>query len=212
MNENSPIENDLWTAEQANERALAMIHIDMRDLVITDEQGKKGLQDVSGNIIIEPQFDDIPEYYSCLERSRLYPVVINDRYFLYNWKKKEILTKGYELIFRYFWAHMDCFVAVEGDRKGVLDGYDGHELCPVIMDEVYAMQDPDSWIPIVRDGKAGFCGMGMYVEPIYERVEIWSEDYTRVWLDGEQGWVDRQGKFTTNKEEACIGSWADYNQ
>ena len=206
-----------YTSEEANaflqkEKTFKEMHLDMRDQIITNEDGKKGLQDVCGNIIIEPQFDDIPERYSCFQRSYLIPVILQSKYYLYNWKEKKLFTKGYDRIFRYFWAYIDYFVAIENGKKGVLDDYDGHELCPIIMDEIYEMQDPDSCIPIVKDGKAGFCDGGMYVEPIYERVQICSEDYTRVWLNGIQGWIDNQGKFTTNKEEACIGSWYDYDK
>lgn len=79
------------------------------------------------------------------------------------------------------------------------------------MDEVYEMIDSDAFIPLMKDGKAGAC-WGEYVEPIYEKMEIRSEEYTKVWLNGKQGWIDNDGKFTTIESEAAYGSWYDYSK
>ena len=86
--------SELWTAEMANEHALKEI-LDMRDQIIVDGNGKKGLCDVGGTVLIEPQFDDIPELYTCLERTSLIPVVLDNHYFLYDIREHKLLTKGY---------------------------------------------------------------------------------------------------------------------
>jgi hypothetical protein len=184
----------------------------MRDQIVIDANGKVGLQDVCGNVIISPQFDGMPERYSCFERARLQPVAIGGKHYLYCPEEKRIMSKGYNRIYRYFGAWIDYLVAEENGKKGVLDGFDGHELTPTIMDEIYEMPDCDGYIPFVKDGKAGFCDSDIYVAPIFERVEICSESYTKVWLNGQQGWLNNNGEFTINKDEAAIGSWYDYSK
>ena len=51
-----------------------------------------------------------------------------------------------------------------------------------------------------------------YVEPIYDRMEICSEEYVRVWLDDLQGWLDINGHFTRDESQAFIGSWYDFEK
>lgn len=141
----------------------------------------------------------------------LIPVILDGRYYLYDRKEDKILSKDYERIFRYVGAYVDYYVAVEGSKKGILDSRTGEELTPIEMDEVYQMMDPDAFIPLMKDGKAGAFGR-QYVAPIYDKMEICSEEYTKVWLNSKQGWIDNNGKFTTNESEAAYGSWYDYSK
>ena len=203
-----------YTSEEANQYALKekhfkSMHLDMRDITFVDADGKMGLKDVCGNILIEPAFDDIPERYSCFERSKLIPVVMEGKCFLYNFKKMTVVTRGYDRIFRYFGTYISYFVAEENGKKGLLDGYDGQELTPINLDEIYDTRDPDSCVPVEKDMKVGFVYGETYAEPIYEKVNLASEDYLMVWLDGKQGWIDYRGRFTTKKCEANFGSWYD---
>lgn len=203
-----------YTPEEAGEYAqkeekFEKMHLDMRDQIFTDNCGKKGLRDVFGNVLVDPQFDDFPELYTCFKRTILIPVIQNGRYFLYDFKEHQLLTQGYDRIFRYFWSYVDYFVAEEKGRKGILDSYDGTESTPIIMDEVYEMQDPDGPVPFEKDGKIGFLWCRTYSPPIFDRALICSEDYTRVQLNGKWGWIDHDGKFTEKKKDASFGSWYD---
>ena len=191
------------------ENKFRRMHLDMRDQIFTGGNGKKGLRDVCGKVLIEPQFDDFPELYTCFERTNLIPVILNSRYFLYDIKKQQLLTKGYERIYRYFWSYIDYFVAVENGKMGILDGNNGSVSTPIDLDEVYSMQDPDGAIPVVKDGKIGFLWGDTYTQPIFDDVSINSENYTRVLHNGKWGWIDNDGKFTTNESEASFGSWYD---
>ena len=200
--------DEYWKKEKKYNK----MHLDMRDQIFTGENRKKGLRDVCGKILVEPQFYDFPELYTCFERSNLIPVVLNGRYFLYNIKEHKVLTKGYERIFRYFWAYMEYFVVVENGKKGILDGCDGTESTPIDLDEVYEMQDPDGAVPVLKDGKIGFLWGKTYTKPIFDETIIESEGYTRVLYNGKWGWIDSDGKFTTNKSKASFGSWCDYSK
>ena len=187
-------------------------HPDMRDQIFTGANGKKGLRDVCGKVLIEPQFDDIPELYTCFERTSLIPVVLDGRYYLYDIKAGKILTKGYDRIFRYFWANFNYFVAVENGKKGILDGYNGAEVTPVDLDEVYEMLDNDGAVPYIKDGKIGFVWGNTDTKPVFNKVVIESENYTRVLMNGEWGWIDSDGKFTSERSEASFGSWYDLDK
>lgn len=190
---------------------LERMHLDIRSNVFCGDDGKVGLKDVLGNTLVPARFDGIPERFPYFDVPYLIPVILDGRYYLYDRKRDKVLDKGYERIFTYVWSCIDCFVAVEGSKKGILDSWTGEEMTPVEMDEVYQMVDSDAFIPLMKDGKAGAC-WGEYIEPIYEKMEIWSEEYTKVWLNGKQGWIDHDGKFTTNEEEAAYGSWCDYGK
>ena len=203
-----------YTAEEVKhysreEKRLEQMHLDMRDIIVTDNRGKMGLKDVCGKILVEPMFDDIPERYTCFDRPMLIPVVQDGKYYLYHHKDKKMMTRGYDLIYRYFGTNIAYFVAVERGKKGLLDGYDGHVLTPIDLDEIYDTHDADSCVPIEKDGKFGFYWNDSYAEPIYDKVRYASEEYLQVWKDGQQGWIDGDGKFTTDEDEACFGSWYD---
>lgn len=206
-----------YTSEEAAEfskmeKRFRKMHLDMRDQVFTDDNGKKGLRDVCGTVLIEPQFDDFPELHTCFERSNLIPVVLDTQYFLYDIKKQKFLTKGYDRIFRYFWAYKEYFVAVENGKKGILDGFDGTEVTPIDLDEVYSMPDPDGDVPVVKNGKIGLLWGKIYTQPIFEDIFIESEEWTRVKQNGKWGWVDGNGKFTLKKSDASFGSWYDFSK
>ena len=188
------------------------MHLDMRNQIVIGENGKKGLRDVMGIVLIDPQFDDIPEFYTCFEQTTLVPVVLANRYYLYDTKNRKTLTKGYDRIFRYFGAYINYFVAVENGKKSILDASSGHELTPIIMDEVYEMQDEDGAIPMLSDGKAAFLWGETYTGPIFERALIFSECFTEVMYNGEWGWIDCDGKFTKEKSKASFGSWYDLDK
>jgi hypothetical protein len=187
-------------------------HPDMRDQIIIGADGKKGLRDVCGNILIKPQFDDIPELYTCFNRTNIVPVVLDDRYYLYDLAKSKTVTKDYDRIFRYFGAYYDYFVAVENGKKGILDAFFGTESTPIDLDEVYEMPDPDGAIPVEKDGKVGFLWGNIYTQPIFDRVIIRVESLTRVLLDGKWGWIDSSGKFTQNESKASFAYWYDYGK
>ena len=128
--------------------------------------------------------------------------------------RKEIeseLHDKYDEIKIYEGGRLDYYLARKNGKFGILDAK-GNEIAPVIMDKVHEMIDTDGCIPLVKDGKWGLVHLGMYVEPIYDKMEIRSEAYVKVWLNGVQGWLDINGQFTTEKSQADIGSWYDVDK
>jgi len=64
-----------YTSEEVREYSkiedrIRKTHPDMRDQIFIGADGKKGLRDVCGKILIEPQFDDIPELLHLFRANR----------------------------------------------------------------------------------------------------------------------------------------------
>lgn len=119
----------------------------------------------------------------------------------------EIMEK-YDDVFRFVDISSQVFVCVQGGKKGLVDEY-GKEIIPCEQDEIFEMMDTDGVIPFTKDGKWGLCYLGVCTAPIYEDIEICSEEYCRVLINGQWGWIDSEGKFTMNESEAWFGSWCD---
>lgn len=136
-----PLYRHEYTEEQLKEckkkvAHFRQMHLEMRDQIVTDEDGKVGLQDVTGKMIVAPIFDDIPERYIPDNRD-LIPVVKDGRYYLYDYRHNSIKTEGYDCIFRYFGGYISYYVAQQDGKFGILDWY-GTLLVPVIMNEFTA--------------------------------------------------------------------------
>ena len=82
-------------------------------------------------------------------------------------------------------------------------------IVPVEMDEIYEMQDIDGCVVFTKEGKWGAYLFGRYASPIFDDLEVWSEQYVKVWLCGVQGWIDCDGNFTEDESMAYFGSWYD---
>ena len=121
------------------------------------------------------------------------------------------LSSKYDEIKNYEGGRLDYYLAKKNGKYGILDSR-GNEITPVIMDEVHEMIDTDGCIPLVKDGKWGLVHFYDYVAPIYDKMEIRSEEYVKVWLNGVQGWLDNKGQFTTEESQAYIGSWYDFEK
>ena len=185
------------------------MHLDMRDQVYFGDDGRKGLKDVCGHTLIPAEFDDIPKQYSYFYRGELIPVCKEGKTFLYSLKQNRIISKAYDRIIRYFGTYISYFIAFIGDRKGLLEGRLGQEISPIDLDEIYDTLDPDAFVPVMKDNKWGAVWGETYVKPIFEKMELDSESYVKVWLDGEQGWIDAKGQFTLDPNKAAFGSWYD---
>lgn len=121
------------------------------------------------------------------------------------------MKSKYDEVRRFEGGRVDYYIAKKNGKYGIL-GPEGEELCPVVMDEVHKMLDMDGCIPLVKDGKWGLVHFYCYVEPIYDRMEIRSEEYVKVWLGDVQGWLDINGHFTQDESQAYIGSWYDFEK
>ena len=87
---------------------------------------------------------------------------------------------------------------------------DGKVLVPAEMDEVGEMMDSDGVIELRKGDKWGCLDYrDIYVEPVYDKIVVASEEMVRVLKNGVWGWLTWEGKFTTDESQADIGSFAD---
>ena len=87
---------------------------------------------------------------------------------------------------------------------------DGKVLVPAEMDEVGEMMDSDGVIELRKGDKWGCLDYrDIYVEPVYDKIVVASEEMVRVLKNGVWGWLTWEGKFTTDESKADIGSFAD---
>lgn len=115
---------------------------------------------------------------------------------------------GYDRVYRYMQVEPPLFVCERNGQKGVID-QKGREIIPCVQDEICEQADTDGVIPFIAKGKWGLCHFGVCTKAVFDHVIIRSEEYCQVVLDGETGWVDSEGRFTRNPEEAWFGSWLD---
>ena len=87
---------------------------------------------------------------------------------------------------------------------------EGKEVIPCIMDVIFERQDPDGFLPLLKDGKWGIYADGdSYVTPKFDELRIQSEDFVRARIGDKWGWVTFEGELTQYKNKANYGSWAD---
>lgn len=198
----------LFTAEQLNKLVLGKMSKEATcDQIFKAEDGKKGLCDCNGKLLVPALFDDIPERYTQLNRGNYIPVVRSGKYYLYDICRHILSSKAYDNIFRYI-CEDECFVVVNNGKVGLLNRR-LEIIVPVEMDEIYEMQDIDSCVVFTKEGKWGAYQFGRYASPIFDDLEVWSEQYVKVWLCGVQGWIDCDGNFTEDESMAYFGSWYD---
>ena len=180
---------DEYPAFSMKEEEFAEMAFDMRD-VIFEENGKVGLRRVTGEVLVPAIFDEIPERYDCISEikdpCRRVPVVRNHKYALCKMDGKGTLVTDfvYDRIFRYFWSNYKYFITVNGGRKGVI-AWNGKEIVPCEMDEIYEMMDADGCIPLRKGDKWGLVYCGVATEVIYD-------DYK---FDLEMGMVKKEGRW-----------------
>ena len=121
-------------------------------------------------------------------------------------KLTEPIASRYDRVFRLGSMEPPLFVCEKNHWKGVVDQA-GKEVIPCQQYEIFEQIDADGVIPFLSNGKWGLCHFGVCTEAIFDEVIIHSEEYCQVMLKGQKGWIDSEGKFTQNQEDAWFGSW-----
>lgn len=116
----------------------------------------------------------------------------------------------YDLLFREPHSDYVKYIAMMNDKYGIVD-ITGKEVIPCILDDIFARQDTDSFLPILKDGKWGIFPdiIASYILPKFDELDIQSEDYLRARIGTTWGWVTAEGDLSDDKTEAAFGSWAE---
>jgi hypothetical protein len=170
---------------------------------VFEENGLKGVKNVFGEITVPALYDEIGEVLSCLCILPCVSVRKGEHWGLArrDGTGEAVLDCEYDNIF--FEPRLYRYLVKKEGQYGVAT-VDGTLAIPCSFDAIY---EPE--FGMMRIGKEGKYGMitpeGLYVEPIYDEVLILYEEHCQVTLDGQIGWLDKEGHFTQDSEKAAIG-------
>lgn len=166
-----------------------------------EENGRIGLKEITGKILVPPLYQGFPELYSYTIK-RGDPVVASNE----TGKCALVSTDGqgtpltefqYDNIeCKHFTAFYTCYKKIEGKVKiGILCN-SGRELVPCEMDNIFEVYN--DIIEIEKDDKHGLLTIwGLYVPPIYDEIEEEESGLVRL-RNGEQwGYISDDGTFIT---------------
>ena len=166
---------------------------------IFTENGKVGVTDVLGEVLVLPIYDQIMYVLHDSYRHSLVPAVRDGKIALVWQDGKGTPETEFEYDDAY---HFDrCYYVVEKDSKKDLIRIDGQ----IILSQCEEIHGPyDFFVPFKENGKYGFLILEYddYIQPEYEDFEVDDDDYLCVLKDGEWGYVDFGCEFTTDRKMA----------
>lgn len=171
---------------------------------VFEENGKFGLKDLDGRLMVPAVFDSF-----CFLESRLYeypeyvPVAVscNDRYGIVetDGTGKMVLPCEHDNVAGLV-GSSDIFWVTDGGKTGLCDGK-GEYLIPQIADKVF---DPVNEVIVFKVGdKFGLYDFGtsLYVEPLYDWMEAEPDQAVRVVKGDKTGYLsDVDGRFVSDGE------------
>ena len=169
-----------------------------------EENGKFGLKDAAGKVLIPAIYDSIGFTFHDDFMDRLVAVQLGDKAGLVTPDGKGTPFTQFEyddisLVGAENNCYEEFYLMTIGDKCGLSDMY-GHFYIPMGADEI--IEPCFETIPYVKDGKYGFASTTIDVttEAIYDDYEF-QDEYLVVTKDGESGYIDIDGKFTTDPEK-----------
>lgn len=194
---------DLGTTRFSNgpskRTGLAINHHTATCFMVENEDGMKGLIDISGETILPFNYDEI-RYDS---RNKLYQFTKN--------RKKGALKPAEGVMIDAIYDHIhfsfNYIMVTQDGKQGVLHK-DGKELIPTEYDKVKLKAiGPDlNGFEVTRDRKMGWLnGQGeILIEPIYEKIEEWKyidrKGLYKLHLGKKQGVITKKGKTVVPTE------------
>lgn len=167
------------------------------------EDGKTGVKDVLGEVLVPAVFDEIVGVFDDINRDFAVAVINDGKYGLVKQDGKGTMLA--ECIYDNIHLHCCCYYAVKDGKQGLYN-FSGKLLVPVMADKVY---EPWNGLLVYEvDGKFGFSmsGTDLVTEAVYEAYEIDGNEDLIVTLDGKKGFLDEQGNFTEDEDEAWFNS------
>ena len=172
---------------------------DLSDIMF-EEEGKMGLKNVIGTILVPAIYKNFPERYPFKTGYTLRPVPacnFDEKYALVerNGKGTPLCSFEYDLL-ELMDESLDFYVCGKGDDEkmlyGILDDK-GNSVVPCEMDGIDLMEE--KCIILYRNGRSGFLTFnGKYIEPQFDEVEI-TYPCILAEKDGEQSYFDIDGEI-----------------
>ena len=173
---------------------------------VYEEDGKMGVKDAAGDVIVPAQFDDVAYTYADPFRGCAVPVLRSGKMALVRPDGKGTLLT--EFIYDSV-QFQDCFLFLVKDDKFGLATSGGHVVVPAEQDEVFLPMN--DLVMFTKDGKNGFAMLGtdLITEAEYEAFEMTDTEYLQVVKDGVTGYIDADGHFTTDEDERFFNAAFD---
>lgn len=166
---------------------------------VYEEDGRYGVKDACGEVLVPALFDDIASTFMDECRRWAVPVVNGDKMGLVapDGKGTLLIPFDYDKIHFYF----GFFYLIKEGMMGLAD-VSGRILVPAEVDKVY--EPFNDLIVFEKDDKYGFSMLGSDVltEAIYEDYEVGDDEYLIVVKDGVRGYLDEEGRFTTESDDS----------
>lgn len=151
-------------------------NFDWRDQVIENE-GRKGLVSAFGEVILPPEFFEIPERYSSIYGEvPLIPVGLGNKYALAHTGESGALATPYEYDDAFLIPYSEgMFYGVRIGLKWAVLKYDSlglRDITGFVLDAIYPALVNDNYEtriwPVMSDGKWGFISPKHYIAPEYD--------------------------------------------
>ena len=186
------------TAKAAND------FVESRDwfTIIIEKDGKEGVMDLDGTVLVPPIFDKVVYTYSrILMKADKPAVVINDGKFglvRADGTGEMVLPCEHDSIHL---TDLLQFFFVTDNGKTMLVSNSGKQLTPQMLDKFYGTTN--GIIPVAAKGKLGLfdTSSGLFVEPAYEDIEIEFEQPVIAYRDGVPGYLSAEDGHFLPKEE-----------
>ena len=171
---------------------------------VYEENGKFGLKDAAGKVLIPAIYDSIGFTFHDDFMDRLVAVQLGDKAGLVTPDGKGTPITQFEyddinLVGSPTCPYEEFYLMSKGDKCGLFDVHGG-TCIPMGADEIF--EPHYDTIPYVKDGKYGFnsISIGTTTDAIYDDYE-YEEEHLAVIKDGERGYIDIEGQFTTDPEK-----------
>lgn len=169
---------------------------------IFEENGKLGLKDIKGEVIVPAKYDGFQERCHYIYTHNIPRVaVLRGKAGLAKAYGSGVELTPFDYDFISYMSILPYYTVKKGEKFGII-GMDGHEIAPCIIDEVCLPSG--TCVVFKANGKYGLidssCG-DLYVAPQYDNIEFIDieQPYT-VTKDGVEGVINEAGTFMTDVE------------
>lgn len=172
---------------------------------IFEQDDKVGLKDFTGKVVIPAEYDDV---WSCnydllgsfnlaVKKDGKYAIISSDG-------SAKLLT---DFIYDGLEFDGDKFVCEQNGKFGLIDDQGG-VLIPSEMDGIESLSD--ELVTFEKEGKVGFLYIDVAedetktIDPVFDSYEAENNLVITVTKDGQKGFVDKDGNFTTDENNAWL--------
>ena len=211
MKKLDPVDNELeWkeTAKAGND------FVDSRDwfTVVIEKDGKEGVMDLDGTVLVPPIFDKVAYTYSRIYMNADKPVVVinNGKFGIVRADGTGEMLLPCEHDFIRLNDLLQFFLVADNGKTMFVNNA-GKQLTPQTLDDVY---DTNNGIIVVKTGdKEGLFDIynGLFLEPAYDKIELGCDEAVIAYKDGIAGYLSGEDghfipkdEYDNNDSDECI--------